>query len=168
MCSDGLHYYTPFNQKVTFINTVAISSATEKSNVRVSYSNLDNTDIIPNSTLNRNTLGINATQKFRNFVADINIKYIQDDAVGAPRLSDSPGNANFGMRLFAPNIDVNDMLGAGGLGTNEDGSEFRTSDNTFSQNPWFAAYQYVNNSVKERVIASANLRWNMNEDVKFV
>jgi len=147
----------------TFINTVAISSATEKSNVRVSYSNLDNTDIIPNSTLNRNTLGINASQKFRNFVADINIKYIQDDAVGAPRLSDSPGNANFGIRLFAPNIDVNDMLGAGGLGTNEDGSEFRTSDNTFSQNPWFAAYQFINNSVKERVIASANLRWNMTD-----
>lgn len=147
----------------TFINTVAVSSATEKSNVRVSYSNLDNKDIIPNSTLLRNTLGLNASQKFRNFTADVNIKYIQDDAVGSPRLSDSPGNANFGMRLFAPSIDVNDMLGAGGLGTNEDGTEFRTSDNTYSQNPWFAAWQYVNNSVKERVIASANLRWDLTD-----
>jgi TonB-linked SusC/RagA family outer membrane protein len=145
----------------TLINTVAVSSSSEKSNFRVSYSNLDNTDIIPNSTLNRNTLGLNASQKFRNFTADVNIKYIQDDAIGAPRLSDSPGNANFGMRLFAPNIDVNDMLGAGGLGTNEDGSEFRTSDNTFSQNPWFAAWKFVNNSVKERVIASANVRWDI-------
>lgn len=147
----------------TFINTIAVSSSSEKSSVRMSYSNLDNTDIVPNSTLARNTLGLNATQKFRNFTANVSLKYIQDDAIGAPRLSDSPGNANYGIRLFAPNIDVNDMLGEGGLGTNADGSEFRTSDNTFSTNPWFAAHKFVNNSVKERVIASASVRWDITD-----
>ncbi len=147
----------------TLINTVAVSSSSQSGNVRLSYSNLQNKDIIPNSTLDRNTLGINVNQKFKNFTSDVNLKYINDDAVGAPRLSDSPGNANFGIRLFAPSIDVNDMLGAGGLGTNEDGTEFRTSDNTFSQNPWFAAWQYFDNSVKERVIGSASIRWDITD-----
>ena len=147
----------------TYINTVAVSSSSESSNVRLSFSNLQNEDIIPNSTLDRNTLGLNTTQRFGKFTSNVNMKYIVDDAVGAPRLSDSPGNANFGIRLFAPSIDVNDMLGAGGLGTNEDGSEFRTSDNTFSQNPWFAAYQYFDNSVKERVIGSAAIRWDITD-----
>jgi len=54
-------------------------------------------------------------------------------------------------------------LGAGGLGTNEDGTEFRTSDNTFSQNPWFAAYQFFDNSVKERFIGSAQIRWDITD-----
>ena len=104
----------------TYINTVAVSSSSESSNVRLSFSNLQNEDIIPNSTLDRNTLGLNTTQRFGKFTSNVNMKYIVDDAVGAPRLSDSPGNANFGIRLFAPSIDVNDMLGTGGLGTNED------------------------------------------------
>jgi len=147
----------------TYINTVAVSSSNNTGNVRLSYSNLQNKDIIPNSTLDRNTLGINAIQKIGKLSADVNLKYINDDAVGAPRLSDSPGNANFGIRLFAPSIDVNDMLGAGGLGTNEDGTEFRTSDNTYSQNPWFAAWQYFDNSVKARIIGSASIRWDITD-----
>ena len=147
----------------TFINTIALSNATDRSNMRLSFTNLQNSDIIPNSTLERNTLGLNANQEFGDFTATVNLKYINDDSVGAPRLSDSPGNANFGIRLFAPSIDVNDMLGAGGLGTNEDGTEFRTSDNTFSQNPWFAAYQFFDNSVKERFIGSAQIRWDITD-----
>jgi TonB-linked SusC/RagA family outer membrane protein len=147
----------------TFINTVAVSTSSQYSNLRLSYTNLQNEDIMPNSTLDRNTLGLNSTQKFGKFTATTNIKYIHDDMIGAPRLSDSPGNANYGIRVFAPNIDVDNMRGPGGLGTNLDGSEFRTSDNTFSQNPWFAAYQYFNNSVKERVIGSAELRMDITD-----
>ncbi len=145
----------------TFINTIAISSASELGNYRLSFSNLQNSDIIPNSTLDRNSLGLNLNSKFGNFTASVNLKYVVDDSVGSPRLSDSPGNANFGVRLFAPNLDVNDMLGEGGNGTNADGTEFRTNDNSFSQNPWFAAYQYFNDSVKERFIGSAELRWDV-------
>jgi TonB-linked SusC/RagA family outer membrane protein len=152
-----------YNTGTTLINTVAVSTSSEKSNLRLSFSNLQNEDIIPNSTLNRNTLGLNTSQSFGKFTANVNMKYIVDDAIGAPRLSDSPGNANFGIRLFAPNIDVDDMRGEGGLGTNADGTEFRTSDNTYSQNPWFAAYQYIDNSVKERVIGSAALRWDITD-----
>ena len=152
-----------YNTGTTLINTVAIASSSENSNIRLSFSNLQNEDIIPNSTLNRNTFGLNTSQSFGRFTASINMKYIHDDAIGAPRLSDSPGNANFGIRLFAPSIDVNDMLGEGGLGTNADGTEFRTSDNTYSQNPWFAAYQYIDNSVKGRVIGSGAVRWDITD-----
>ena len=152
-----------YNTGETYINTVAISSSSQTGNVRMSYSNLQNKDILPNSSLTRHSLGLNATQKVKNITADVNLKHITDDAIGAPRLSDSPGNANFGIRLFAPSIDVNDMLGEGGLGTNADGTEFRTSDNTFSQNPWFAAYQYFDNSVKSRFIASGSVRWDITD-----
>ena len=145
----------------TFINTIAVSSANESGNYRVSFSNLQNSDIIPNSTLDRNSLGINLNQNIGGFSASVSLKYVVDDSVGQPRLSDSPGNANVGVRLFAANVDVNDMLGEGGKGTNADGTEFRTSDNTFSQNPWFAAYQYFNDSIKERFIGSAEIRWDI-------
>ncbi|MGC6421931.1 MAG: SusC/RagA family TonB-linked outer membrane protein [Flavobacteriaceae bacterium] len=152
-----------YNTGETYINTVAISSSSNSGNLRMSYSNLQNKDILPNSSLTRHSIGINAAQKIKNLSFDVNLKHITDDAIGAPRLSDSPGNANFGIRLFAPSIDVNDMLGEGGLGTNADGTEFRTSDNTYSQNPWFAAYQYFDNSVKDRFIGSGSVRYDITD-----
>ena len=56
-------------------------------------------------------------KKIGKFSADVNLKYINDDAIGAPRLRILLETPNYGIRLFAPSIDVNDMLGAGGLGT---------------------------------------------------
>jgi hypothetical protein len=60
-------------------------------------------------------------------------------------------------------LDINDMLGPGGYGTNLDTTEYPASDSTFVQNAWFAAYQYVDNSVKERFIGSVNLRYDITD-----
>ena len=146
----------------TYTNTIAVSTANENSNTRFSMTNLSNTDIVPNSTLGRNSFGINNSNKFgENFSVDINIKYVMEDQEGNPQLSDSPGNGNFAVNLFAPTINVNDMMGEGGLGRNADLTEFRISDNTYSQNPFFAAYNYINSSEKERFIGAINARWDL-------
>jgi len=148
----------------TYTNTIAVSTANENSNTRVSMTNLSNLDIIPNSTLGRNSFGINNSNKFGDNVSvDINIKYIMEGQEGNPQLSDSPGNGNFAVNLFAPSINVNDMMGAGGLGRNADLTEFRISDNTYSQNPFFAAYNYINSSEKERFIGAISARWDLAE-----
>ena len=55
------------------------------------------------------------------------------------------------------------MLGEGGLGRNADFTEFRISDNSYSQNPWFAAYNYINTSEKERFIGALNARWDVTD-----
>jgi len=82
---------------------------------------------------------------------------------GNPQMSDAPGNGNFSANLFAPTINVNDMFGAGGLGRNADLTEFRISDSSYSQNPWFAAYNFINSSDKERFIAAINARWDVTD-----
>ena len=55
------------------------------------------------------------------------------------------------------------MLGEGGLGRNADLTEFRISDNTYSQNPWFAAYNYINSSEKARFIGALNARYDITD-----
>merc|ERR1711965_33081 len=68
------------------------STGDEDGNTRFSFTNLDNDDISPNSTLDRNSLGINTTQKIgKNIRVDANLKYILEDQAGNPRLSDGPG-----------------------------------------------------------------------------
>ena len=148
----------------TYTNTIAVSSSNESSNTRFSMTNMDNIDIVPNSSLKRNSFGLNSSQQLGDKITvDVNMKYILEDQVGNPQLSDSPGNGNFAVNLFAPTVNVNDMLGEGGLGRNADLTEFRISDNSYSQNPWFAAYNYINSSEKERFIGAINARWDIKD-----
>jgi len=148
----------------TYTNTIAISASDEKGSTRFSITNLDNLDIVPNSTLKRNSFGLNTSRKYGDkFSVDVNMKYILEDQEGNPQLSDSPGNGNFAVNLFAPTVDVNDMLGEGGLGRNADFTEFRISDNSYSQNPWFAAYNYINSSEKARFIGAFNMRYDITD-----
>ena len=148
----------------TYTNTIAVSSSDENGSTRFSVTNLDNLDIVPNSTLKRNSFGLNTSRKYGDkFKVDVNMKYILEDQEGNPQLSDSPGNGNFAVNLFAPSVSVDDMMGEGGLGRNADLTEFRISDNTYSQNPYFAAYNYINTSSKSRFIGAINARYDVTD-----
>ena len=69
-----------------------------------------------------------------------------------------------GMKILAGPIsaDIDYMVGPNGDGT-LDGVELQTNSGTFSQNPWFAAYNFINDSEKERLIGSANIRWDLTD-----
>ena len=43
--------------------TVALSTSSEKGNTRFSFTNMDNDDISPESTLDRNSMSVNTSQK---------------------------------------------------------------------------------------------------------
>src|SRR5690606_27823952 len=59
--------------------------------------------------------------------------------------------------LLSPNVDVRTLR----PGSNEDGTETMYSDNIYSQNPYWAAYNFRNEDTKNRIIASASLRYNI-------
>ena len=127
---DGIsrpYVYTGDNQEkfyetgTTFVNTISLSTQGENGNTRFSFTNLDNDDISPNSTLDRNSIGLNTTQRFGDAITlDVNMKYILEEQGGNPRMSDAPSNSNYSLKLYAPSIDVNTMKGPNGDGSNED------------------------------------------------
>ncbi len=41
------------------------------------------------------------------------------------------------------------------------GEEYQQADNNWLQNPWWAAYQILNSNVRDRIIASADIRYNI-------
>ena len=43
-------------------------------------------------------------------------------------MSDAPSNSNYSLKLYAPSVDVNTMKGPNGDGSNEDGTEYRTTN----------------------------------------
>ena len=134
----------------TFSNTVSFSTAGDNGNTRFSLTNLDNDDISPNSTLDRNSIGINTSQNVgKSIRIDANLKYLLEDQAGNPRLSDGPGNANWILNHTSPSVDVNWGKGPNGDGRNDDLSEYQMTPSIYIQNPWFAQNYYVNDSEKE-------------------
>ncbi|MGB3144948.1 MAG: SusC/RagA family TonB-linked outer membrane protein, partial [Maribacter sp.] len=91
------------------------------------------------------------------FTSTVNAKYIIEKVKNRPRLSDAPGNANFTVALLPNNLDVLTLQPS----TNPDGSERVYSNNTFSQNPYFSAFNFNNEDVRNRIIASTSLRYDI-------
>ena len=139
-------------------NTIAISDANETMNYRFSYSNLYNEDVMPNAGLTRNTFAINAGAKLADkLTSNVSAQYIWEKVDNRARLSDAPGNANYSAGLLPPNVNVNFME----PGENEDGTERRISSGTFTQNPYWSAYNFSNDDLKNRFIGSFSLRYDI-------
>ena len=147
----------------TFSNTVSLSTSSEKGNTRFSFTNMDNDDISPESSLDRNSLSINTSQKLaKNITLDASIKYIVEDQAGNPNVSDGPGNSNWVTKQYAPSVDVMWGVGPNGNGTQEDGlNEYVFTSGIYITNPWFAQNMYVKDLEKERFIGAMNLRWDL-------
>lgn len=147
-----------YNTGTTFINTVALSSGNETMNFRFSASDLTNKDIVPNSGINRNSyslnLGANLSKKLS---FNTNIKYVRENANNRPRLSDSPGNANYAVAVLPANVDVTTM----NPGANEDGTERGTSNNIYATNPYWASNNFRNEDQRNRIIAAVSLRYDI-------
>ena len=148
----------------TYSNTISFSTANENGNTRFSLTNLDNDDISPNSSLDRNQIGVNTSQQLGdNLRVDANMKYILEDQSGNPRLSDGPGNANWIINNYAPSMDVDWAKGPNGDGRNDDLTEYRATPSIYIQNPWFAQNYYINDAEKERFIGSINARLDLTD-----
>ena len=149
-----------YNTGVTKINTIALSSSTDNSSFRFAVSDLGNEDLTPNASLDRKTISLNAgTVVADKLTANVNVKYIIEEANNRPNLSDAPGNANYMTQLLAPNVSVSSM----NPGMNEDGSEAIVTDNVFITNPYWAANKFKKKDKKNRIIASTSLRYDVND-----
>jgi len=92
---------------------------------------------------------------------------VREDVKNRPRLSDSPGNANYSVYQLAPNIDVTTLQcppedeACTDLGTDVDGGELHRGlfGNIYQQNPYFAAHQFTNADEDRRIIGFTSLTY---------
>ncbi|HMH23214.1 MAG TPA: SusC/RagA family TonB-linked outer membrane protein [Puia sp.] len=145
----------------TFTNSVAMSGANDKLTYRFSLSDLNNKGILPNSTLRRDNAALNlggTMSKRLSFVA--NIKYISEKTHNRPRLSDSPGNASYTMWTLPTSLSV-ETLKKNVL--TPQGNEDVWSNNQYVQNPYFAAFNYQRDDIKNRWITSFEPKFNITD-----
>ena len=153
-----------YNTGSTWTNSLSLYGGDETINYRLGITNLQNEGIVPNSGLDRNTFTtkVNATF-FDRLSATMSGSYIVEDVFNRPRLSDSPGNANFIVASLPPNQNVEDFIGPNGNGTNEEGVELQPNGNPFVTNPYFGAERFVASDTRNRVIGSVRLRYDFTD-----
>ncbi|RZK46930.1 MAG: TonB-dependent receptor, partial [Pedobacter sp.] len=121
-----------------------------------SASNLYNTAVMPNSGLNRNTFNLSTVFTVtKGLTIDAKVNYVMDKAKNRPILGDGAGNANFQTVFLPTSLDINTLK----PGTKPDGNELLFTNNTYATNPWFAADKFINNTTRNRLIATANARY---------
>ncbi|MCI2228754.1 SusC/RagA family TonB-linked outer membrane protein [Polaribacter sp. MSW13] len=149
-----------YNTGTTAINTVALAKGGEGYNYRFSFSNLDNKDIFPNTTLNRKSISLNASAKINpKLTSTVNTKYVIEDVKNRINIGDTPGNANTVAYVLPSSLDIYDLR----PGSNEDGTELRFQPSQFISNPYWATNDFNNADTKNRFTASTTLKYDVNE-----
>ena len=158
-----------YDTGVTSTNSLALTTSTQNASVRMGFSHLDNDGISPNSGLQRTSFSLRGTANFGSRLsADAKLNFVREDVQNRPRLSDSPGNANFTVYQLAPNVDPEPMRGTqqdngGRPGTTEDDQELAVTGSIFSQNPYFAAENFTAADEERRLIGFTSLTYKFND-----
>jgi len=156
----------------TLINTVALTKGGEGYSYRLSASFLGNNDLMPNSSLDRQSFSFNGKAQINpKLSSTINARYIIDKVHNRVGIGTWPGNANYTALVLPSNIDITGMkpgyipdgtvLYDGSIPVS--GTELKFLPSDFVQNPYWVANKFNNDDTKNRIIASTTLRYDFTD-----
>ncbi|SHO60802.1 SusC/RagA family TonB-linked outer membrane protein [Algoriphagus zhangzhouensis] len=148
----------------TLTNSIAFDGGNETTNYRFSLSDLTNSDIMPNADFKRRVANVNVNSKLGKFTLGVSGQYSLQEAKNRPRLSDSPGNANYSMLIKPGHIPLDIIKGpTDKLGALEDGSELRYQQSIYQTNPYWAAYQFYRFDKTNRILGNISLQYDITD-----
>ncbi len=147
-----------FKTGLTLINNFAIGDANEKMDYRLSFTSLNQTGVLPGSSLDRITVGLNAGIRHSEWLESrFSVQYTtsKTEGTGATGANDpniismSSFSSNLDQRLFNPWID-------------ESGNQINQivdNQGVLSNNPLWLRYENNNNRDEDRVFGNAQVTW---------
>ena len=165
---------TPFNSNpdnlkgfyqtgTTFINNIAISSGSEKADVRLSFTDLRSESIIPGVNLNRQTvstkIGFRPIEKLR---INSSISYVNSQSDNRPSNGYGSENVNYSLVAWGPrslNIDNLRNYWQPGL----EGTQQYSFNYTFFDNPYFILFENRNSFNRDRVFGNVSASYDITE-----
>ena len=142
-----------FQTGVTLSNNFALEGANEKSNIRLSWTNLDQKGTIPNTDLKRNTIamngGINVTDKL---TVNSAINYQRTESGNRPSISYGTESLMYLWIWYGRQVNTRSlrnywMPGLEGI------QQFNYNYN-YHDNPYFNVYENTNGQAKDRIFGN--------------
>lgn len=146
---------------ITNTNNFAISGGTERSNFRVSYTNMNNRGIVPNSDMYRNSLNLNGGYKVSdklNFKTNVNVGRANSNNIPSSNRGSNPLQAAYEV---SRHIDINDLKNYWAPGQ-EGIQQLAVPDHN---NPYFLANEVNNSFFRDRVFGNANAIYEVSPSV---
>jgi TonB-linked SusC/RagA family outer membrane protein len=147
-----------FQTGVTTTNGISLANSTDNTSYRLSYSNMSNKGIIPNSDLFKNSLSLNSSMKVNSKISlSTNLDFNRTNSNNRPA-----GNRGTNPMQWAyavsPHIDIRDLENYWVPG--QEGLKQLTQDNAKNyNNPYYIANEVNNSFVRDRVFGNIKGEW---------
>ncbi|MDE1193118.1 MAG: SusC/RagA family TonB-linked outer membrane protein [Arachidicoccus sp.] len=148
------------------INSVTISSGSNKSRTYFSYTNNLSKGILPNNDFKRNNLNLRQTvDLYKGLTMDVKVNYILEDIINRPLTG--AGNRIMSTLIAMPrSLRLNDIKNYETL--NDDGSltqNYWANETPSYQNPYWSAYRNLYDRSRKRFIGMASLKYQITPDL---
>ncbi|WP_138992222.1 SusC/RagA family TonB-linked outer membrane protein [Larkinella sp. C7] len=151
---------------ITTTNGISIANSTDQITYRISYSNMQNRGIIPNSDLFKNTLNFSSSLKLSEKLrmsTNIDISRNNSNNRPAGNRGSNPLQAAYNT---SPHIDLLELKNYWMPG--QEGLQQRTQYNGIYNNPYFLAYEVNNGFTRDRVFGNLRADWQITKDISFM
>jgi TonB-linked SusC/RagA family outer membrane protein len=152
-----------FQTGITYINNISFTGGSENASLRLSYTNLDNKGIMPNTDLKRNSLAFSGFNQvsdrlsFRGFMNFINLASTNRPGVGY-----GSENPMYTFNWTGRQVDTRDLKDYWQVGR-KDFSQFN-SNYLWLDNPYFTAYENTNGFDKNRLLGNVSVSYAFNNN----
>lgn len=159
----------------TWTNTIGFSGGSETQRVRLNFSDLRNTGIIPNAGFDRKNVSLSYNGRYgKRLSITSRVLYSNENAKHRPRVADSPGNAAEALVRLPVNYNVEDLAGDPNkpgavpegvtpFDGKAPGEELQISPDLWNTNPYWAANSFNNSDKRDRIITSNSAKFEVTD-----
>lgn len=151
-----------FRTGVTTTNSVIFNTTGKNAGLRVSYTNMENRDIIPGSDMGRNTFNMRATSTIADKVdLDFKANYVRESVDNRPSMSNSI--TNIGKNLITLASTFNQAWLRNNYKTEAGDYYDWNNHDIYNLNPYWITREMRNESTKDRISGSGSLNYRISD-----
>lgn len=156
-----------FETAKTFNNSVTIEGGNDRTSARLSFTNLQNTWIIPNTGYTRNTVALSVNQKVTDRLQlSSKVNYTNKFSDNLPSTGYNNQTIMYFIRGLVPNADINWFKDYWLPG--QEGIAQSRPFSSLLDNPYLQAYEMLNKSNRNGIVGNVTATYNFTDDLSLL
>lgn len=156
-----------FETGVTLSNNVSLQASNENSNIRLSWTNLDQKGIVPNTDLKRNSIALNGGMKVTDkLTVNSTVNFQRTDSGNRPNISYGTENLMYLWIWYGRQVNTRTLRDYWMKGL--DGTQQFNYNYNYHDNPYFNVYENTNGQTKDRIFGNISATYKFTEKLSLM
>lgn len=153
-----------FQTGIIATNNISVTQSSDKGSFRASASHIYQAGIVPNTSLQNSSFNVSGNYKLSDaFTMDARLSYNRQFTNNFPETGYGPTNYLYNLILWTgPDVSVKDLRDY--WVKDKEGVQQRNYNNSYYNNPYFQAYEYLRGYNKDNTFGSLNLDYKISSD----